>query len=231
MASRPSAPEPQLNEAAWRELDDVIDEIARLARSEESPARFYPLLLERIASALAALGGAIWTRDAEGQLQQQCLANPPAPWSCDNLQEIPGHDQLIDRILASGEPRLVPPQRRPSPGDPMANPTDALLILFPWQIDGVPAGVIELFQRPGGGPLAEQGYIEFLDVVSEFVAEFQRNCQLRQFKQTARDWSRFEQFVRRVHADLDLRRTAYTIVNEGRVLLECERVSLVVRRG
>ena len=56
MATRPLAPEPHLTEAAWRELDDVIDGIARLARSEESSARFYPLLLERIASALAASG-------------------------------------------------------------------------------------------------------------------------------------------------------------------------------
>ncbi len=231
MATRPLAPEPHLTETAWRELDDVIDGIARLARSEESSARFYPLLLERIASALAAAGGAIWTRNAEGRLRQECLANPPAPWSCDNLQDMPGHDELIEGILASGEPRLVSPQRRPSPGDPTTNPTDTLLILFPWHVDGAPSGLIELFQRPGGGPRAEQGYVEFLDIVSEFVAEFQRNCQLRQFKQTARDWSRFEQFVRRVHASLDLRRTAYTIVNEGRLLLECDRVSLVVRRG
>jgi multidrug efflux pump subunit AcrA (membrane-fusion protein) len=220
-----------MTQTAWRELDDVIDGIARLARSEESPARFYTLLLERIASALAATGGAIWTQDAEGQLQQECLANPPAPWSCENLKDIPGHDKLVECILASGEPRLVPPQRRPSSGDPTANPTDALLILFPWQVDGAPAGLIELFQRPDGGPGAEQGYVEFLEVISEFVAEFHRNCQLRQFKQTARDWSRFEHFVRQVHAGLDLRRTSYAIVNEGRLLLECDRVSLVLRRG
>ena len=113
----------------------------------------------------------------------------------------------------------------------MVNPTDALLVLFPWNVDHLPAGVIELFQRPGGGPRAERGYIEFLEVAAEFVAEFDRNCQLRRFKQTARDWTRFDQFARQVHASVDLRRTAYAIVNEGRRLLDCDRVSLIVRRG
>ena len=42
MASRPLAPEPLSTEAAWGDLDDVIDSIAKLAKSEESPARFYP---------------------------------------------------------------------------------------------------------------------------------------------------------------------------------------------
>jgi multidrug efflux pump subunit AcrA (membrane-fusion protein) len=231
MANRPSAPEPQLTEATWRELDDVIDAIARLARSEESPNRFYSSLLERIISALSAAGGAIWTRDAGGNLLQECLVNPPQPWSCQNLNEIAGHGELIERVAASGEPRLFPPGRKSSPADPAANPTDTLLILVPWQVDRASAGLIELFQRPGAGPAAEHGYLEFLEVVSEFVAEFHRNCQLRQFKQIARDWSRFDQFARQVHAGLDLSRTAYAIVNEGRRLLECDRVSLCVRRG
>jgi len=231
MASRPSAPERQLTDATWRDLDDVIDAIAKLARSEESAARFYPLLLTQVISALAATGGAVWTRNADGNLQQECLVNPPQPWTCASLNEIPGHADLIEGVIASGEPELLPPQRKPPPGDPSANPTDTLLILCPWHVDRAPAGLIELFQRPGGGPGAEHGYLEFLEVVTEFAAEFHRNCQLRQFKQIARDCSRFDQFTRQIHASLDLRKTAYAIVNEGRRLLECDRVSLCVRRG
>ena len=106
-----------------------------------------------------------------------------------------------------------------------------LLILFPWCVDQAPAGLIELFQRAGGGPQIEQGYLRFLEVIGEIVAEFHRNCQLRQFKQIAHDWAQFDQFARQVYASLDLRRTAFTIVNEGRRFLECDRVSLLVRRG
>ncbi len=231
MASRPAATEIPSNDATWHDLGDVIEAIAKLAKSEDSPARFYSALLERVISALAAEGGAIWTRDAAGRLQRRCEVSPPEAFSAGERDEAAGHAALIERVMATGRPQLIPPHRKPSAGDPTANPTNALLILFPWRVDNMTAGVIELFQRPGGGPRAERGYLEFLEVVSEFVAEFDRNCQLRQVKQTAREWARFNDFARQVHATLDLRQTAYTIVNEGRLLLDCDRVSLIVRRG
>ena len=92
-------------------------------------------------------------------------------------------------------------------------------------------GLIELFQRADGGPQVQQGYIQFLEVIGELVAEFHRNCQLRDFKRIARDWTRFSQFTQQVHGSLDVRGTAYAIANEGRRLLECDRVSVLVRRG
>ena len=144
-----------------RELDDVIDAIARLARSEDSPGRFYPALLEQIVSALAAVGGAIWTLGTEGNLQQECLVNPPKPWSCGSLNEAAGHGELIERAVASGEPRLLPPQRKASPGDPWANPSDALLIFCPWHVDHAPAGMIELFQRPARDRGPSTGILSF----------------------------------------------------------------------
>jgi multidrug efflux pump subunit AcrA (membrane-fusion protein) len=231
MAMNRPTTKPTSTDATWRELDEVIEEIAQLAKSEESPGRFYSALLERLVSALAAEGGAIWTRDSGGQVEQQCLVNPPRLLNGEDLNGSPGHKDLIEGVLSSGLPQVVPPQRKASPGDPTGNPTGTLLILFPWRVDQAPAGVIELFQRTGGGPKAEQGYLEFLEVIGEFAAEFQRNAQLRQFKQIARDWARFDKFARLVHAGLDVRRAAYTIVNEGRLLLECDRVGLLVRRG
>jgi multidrug efflux pump subunit AcrA (membrane-fusion protein) len=180
---------------------------------------------------MAAEGGAIWTRDVDGSVRQLCLVNPPDALSCNGLDEGTWHADLIAGVMVASRPQLVQPHRKPSPGNPSANPTDTLLILFPWRVDHTTAGVIELFQRPDGGPGAERGYLEFLEVVSEFAAEFEGGSQLKQLKNTARDWARFDQFARQIHASVDLRETAYTIVNEGRRLLECDRVSLIVRRG
>src|SRR5579871_1098329 len=185
MAIRPATAEIPTSDSTWRAPAEVLPATANLARTEESPGRFYPALLERIISALAADGGAIWTRDAEGSLDQKCLVNPPERWNRQDVVEVAAHQRLVDTVLTAGEPQLIPPNRKPSPGEKLANPTDALLILFPWHVDRAPAGVIEIFQRPGGGPSAERGYLEFLDVVSDFVAEFDRNCQLRQLKQSA----------------------------------------------
>ncbi len=44
-------------------------------------------------------------------------------------------------------------------------------------------------------------------------------------------WQQSDQFARLVHDNLDLRDTAFTIANEGRRLIECDRVSLAVLKG
>jgi multidrug efflux pump subunit AcrA (membrane-fusion protein) len=218
-------------DATWREIDEVVAWIAQLAKEEEAPQKFYAATLERLVSALAAHGGAIWTRGANGDIQQQCLLNPPDPWICEDQSHLPRHADLVRRVFESGQPRLISPQWKPSASDPIANPTCALLVLVPWRVDQNPVGLIELFQRASGGPQAEQGCLRLLEVVAEILADFHRNCQLRQFKQIARDWVSFDHYARQVHAGLDLQRTVYVIVNEGRRLLECDRVSLLVQHG
>ena len=44
-------------------------------------------------------------------------------------------------------------------------------------------------------------------------------------------WQQSDQFARLVHDNLDLNDTAYTIVNEGRRLIECDRVSVAMLKG
>jgi hypothetical protein len=44
-------------------------------------------------------------------------------------------------------------------------------------------------------------------------------------------WTQLEQFTRLVHHGLNPRSTAYTIANEGRRLIECDRVTVAVKRG
>lgn len=229
MVESPSAPESGSVDATWREIDQVVDSIAQLARSEESPRKFYTALLEHLIAAMAAQGGAVWIQTANDQLRQECLIGPPHPWLAEDCGE-PRHSEVIGVVLKSGRPRLVGPQREASAADPIANPTSAMLILFPWCVDQIPVGLIELFQRPDVGPQVQQGYIQFLEVIGELVVEFHRNCQLRDFKRIAREWTRFSQFTQQVHGRLDVRGTAYAIANELRRLLECDRVSVLVRR-
>src|SRR5439155_1736047 len=44
-------------------------------------------------------------------------------------------------------------------------------------------------------------------------------------------WAQLESFSRAVHAGLNPRETAYTIANEGRRLIGCDRLSVAILRG
>ena len=65
----------------------------------------------------------------------------------------------------------------------------------------------------------------------ELAGDFLKSHQLRHFSDRQTLWTQLEDFTRAVHASLDPRETAYTIANEGRRLIECDRVSVAIRKG
>ena len=215
----------------WDEIDQLVEELARLGAGELSPAEFYASLLDRIVPVLAAVGGAVWAENPEAGLCIQYQANLPAGQLAGALDGERRHARLVQQVLEAGTARVVPPRSGPADDDRASNPTDFVLVLCPWRFEEHAAGVVELFQRPGTSPSAQRGYVEFLTVVCDVVADFHRNLQLRSFRQRMERFGRFEQFVRRIHTSLDLRTTAYHIANEGWPLIGCDRLSVAVARG
>src|SRR2546423_10874343 len=61
--------DPELVEETKQQIRNLVREIAQLSKSELSPLEFYDAVLNRVVSALAAVGGAIWTLSDAGQLE------------------------------------------------------------------------------------------------------------------------------------------------------------------
>jgi multidrug efflux pump subunit AcrA (membrane-fusion protein) len=209
---------------AWHEIDNLLDEIAQLSRSDAPAGTVYAQTLERLTRGLAATGAALWTRSASG-IALACEINPPDAWPVEADRR-----QLIDLVLQTGKPQVLPPNCQRAEVGRMANPTPLLRIVCPWLVESVPAGAIEIFQRAETSAGTQSGQLRFLEAIGELLADYQRNCQLREFRDYVEEARRLDQFARRVHASLDLRGTAYAIVNEGRLLLRCDRVSVLLRR-
>ncbi|MFH1924404.1 MAG: GAF domain-containing protein [Planctomycetota bacterium] len=231
MSGDPCESERGRPEEAWQELDDLVEEIAKLSASEVSAPEFYAAVLDRIVPVLAAEGGAVWTEVAGSDPRLEYQVNLPDG-------EMPGgtdaerrHRRLLGEVLRNGKGKTVPPRSGPADGAQAGNPTGFVLLVCPWRCDEELAGVVEVFQRPGTSPSAQRGYFRFLTVVSELVAEFHRNRLLCDLRRRMERFGRFEQFVERIHSRLDLKATAYQIANEGRALVGCDRLSVSVVRG
>ena len=143
------------------------------------------------------------------------------------------HSRMLYKALADGEAHSAAAQRpeRRQPTKRPANPTDFLLVFGPLKTDLETAGVVEVFQRAESGPSTQQGYLRFLMQMCELAADFFKSHQLRHFSDRQSLWTQLEDFTRLVHASLDPRETAYTIANEGRRLIECDRLSVAIRKG
>ncbi|MCI0333428.1 MAG: HlyD family efflux transporter periplasmic adaptor subunit [Planctomycetes bacterium] len=223
-------------ERAKREIQGLIQEISELSRSEISPADFYDAMLNKVVAALAAPGGAVWTVSENGGLQLAYQINLRLTGLAENEVGQQQHGRLLHQVLSGSEGTLVAPHSgagdaTDSDEDAAANPTDFLLVLAPVHNDQGPQGVVEIFQRSGARITTQRGYLRFLLQVCEFAGDFLKARRLRHLSEKQSLWEQLETFTRTAHEKLDVRHTAYTIANEGRRLIGCDRVSVAIRRG
>jgi multidrug resistance efflux pump len=223
--------DPQLIEQTKQQIRSLVNEIAQLSKSDSTPEEFYGEFLPRVVSALAAIGGAIWTVEDQGRLALQYQINLQQTKLRESEEAQMQHGRLLHKAMTAGETILVPPHSGAGEDDETANPTDFLLVLGPLKTELETIGVVEVFQRPDSGPNTQKGYLRFLRQMTDLAGDFFKSRQLRNFGDRQVLWSQLEEFTRVIHTSLDPRDTAYMIANEGRRLIECDRVSVAIRKG
>ena len=233
MSSEQSSLDPHLIEQTKQQIRSLVSEIAQLTKEEVAPQEFYTQFLDKVVSALAAIGGAVWTTNDEGRLALQYQVNLQQTGLRENEEAQAKHGRLLYKCLGTSEGMLVPPHSGTGDEDEeqVGNPTDFLLVLGPMKTDLETAGVLEIFQRSEAGPNTQKGYLRFLMQMCELAGDFLKSHQLRHFSDRQVLWSQLEDFTHLVHTALDPRETAYTIANEGRRLIECDRVSVAICKG
>jgi hypothetical protein len=217
--------------ATKQQVRNMVAEIAQLSKSDVAPEEFYEALLSRAVSALVAVGGAVWTKDASGRLDLQYQINLQGTGLAGDEEGQQKHGRLLYKAIEQADGMLVAPQSGGEDAEDSGNPTECLLILGPVTSDREPRGVVEIFQRPGAGPVTQRGYLRFLLQLCDLASNYLTKRDLRHFEDRQNLWGQLERFTSAVHESLDPRRTAYTVVNEGRRLIECDRVSLAIYNG
>ncbi|MGA2030793.1 MAG: biotin/lipoyl-binding protein [Thermoguttaceae bacterium] len=231
MSSIEQPVDPQLIEQTKRQIQSLVAEIAQLSRQTLTPVEFYGEFLTRVVSALAAIGGAVWTTNDDGQLALQFQINLQETRLRDRQEDQARHGRLLYKALGKSDGMLVPAQSGFGEGDEAANPTDFLVLLGPLKTDLETVGLVEIFQRSDTESNTQKGYLRFLLQMCELAADFLKSHQLRHFSDRQVLWAKLEDFARTVHTSLEPIATAYTIANEGRRLIECDRVSVAIRKG
>jgi hypothetical protein len=213
------------------QIRGLVNEIATLAKADSTAEEFYPELLSRIITALAAAGGAIWLLDDDHQLRLQYQINAEPSILANDTDDGMRHTRLIQRVANSGQSLLVPPYSGTTDGDAEGNPTRYLLVLGSLSHDGQKDGLIEVFQRPDTAPDTQRGYLRFVEQMCGLAAEWLKGQKLRTLGDKQSLWQQADSFARATHESLDLKETAYIVANEGRRLIGCDRVSVAIKKG
>ena len=235
MSTFEQAPDPELIERTKRQIAAIVSEITQLSRSDISIDDFYDALLNRVVAAMAAVGGAVWTLGEQGRLELARQINLRETGLASNPTGQVQHGLLLRKLLEKGaaasEGMLALPHSGGGDSESPGNPTDFLLVLGPLRSDQQIQGVLEIFQRPNPQQSMQQGYLRFVLRMCELAGDFLKTRTLRSFVDRQSLWSQLDQFTRVAHSSLDPHLTSFTLANEGRRLIQCDRVSVAIKTG
>jgi multidrug efflux pump subunit AcrA (membrane-fusion protein) len=231
MSSEQSSVNAETIEQTKQQIRSLVSEISQLSKSDIGAEGYYAAFLQRVVSALAAVGGAIWLVEEGRRLQLAYQINLSQTLLDSSSPDAGRHLRLLNQVINSGEGNLFPPLSGAADENAGGNPTRYLIVLSPLRNDGQVEGIIEIFQRPDSPPATQRGYLRFMEQMSELAGEWLKTQKLRQFSDKTSLWAQADQFSRQIHESLNLRETAYAVANEGRRLIGCDRVSVAISRG
>ena len=226
-----STPTEESVERTKQQIRSLVNEISELSKSDIEAGEFYPSILQKIVAALAAVGGAIWLLDQDGAMRLSYQIQIDPSLTDGNNDDAVRHGRLLGRVMSQGRAELIPPHSSFGDQHEFANPTQYLLVMTPLMGSKQPAGVMEIFQRGDSQPDVHRGYLRFIEHMGKIIGEWLKGQSLQKVSDRHGLLQSADQFARHVHDNLDLRDTAYTIANEGRRLIECDRVSVAIAKG
>lgn len=224
---------PDMVERTKQHIKELVGEITQLSQSDMPAEEFYAQFLQRVVAAVAGVGGVVWKVGETGGLALQCQVNLRESGLTEvEKEKMTEHSRLLYKALKHPEGLTTPPYTSSEEeAGVTGNPTGCILLLQPLITEVETVGLVEIFQRAEVTTNTLSGYQRFLRQMSELAVEFLRTGQLRNLADRQLLWNRVEEFVKTIHESLDPYQTAYTIANEGRRLIECDRVSIAIRRG
>tara|TARA_R110002111_G_scaffold262875_1_gene342499 strand:- start:42284 stop:44314 length:2031 start_codon:yes stop_codon:yes gene_type:complete len=206
----------------------IAREIEEFAHSNVAPETFFREFLRRVVAGLGATAGAAWLIDDSGRLAITSEVNLADTGFYEEPEAILKNQRLLSDVLSTAEARIFTADNDTD----VHLPTDNLIVVAALSIHKKPVGVIEIFQRSNAPKQAHPGYLQFVEQMSGYASHYlAERKKANQSDASLEVWEEVDQFVQQIHRSLDLNEVAATVVNDGRQLLDADRVSLAMQYG
>lgn len=217
---------------AQAQIFAIVDEIAALARGDVGEAAFARAMLERILVAMEAAAGAVWLVNDKGVLEAASHIGLDAIGVAATEAEQANHGRLVQSLVGAPTSMIVPGGASVTgpDGKPLAtNESPYTMFSVPIDRGETRAGLIEVFQHRQDEQ-TERGYLGFITRIATVASDYLQRRQLAVVDGQQTALAQVERFARMVHESLDPIATAFTLANEARRIIGCDRVGVLVKR-
>jgi hypothetical protein len=240
VSSTPTASSSEDKGRFTRQIEEAFEEAAKLAGSNLPPTDFYTQFLNRTLTAIDAPAGAVWLRTPQGFLQVACQINLDKIGLESKRGGRQCHNEVLRQVFQAAPPRpiLLEPNGRlaPGPGEPgpvpPANLTDHFALFAPIiATDKQTLGVLEVFQNPSHDPRLYPAFLNYAFQMAGYASQYNHFITARAGSGSERTFTQIESFARLIHETLNPTEVAYHVANEGRKLIECDRLCVGIRHA
>ncbi len=200
------------------QMERCIDELAELARNETAPGRFFAEVLRRTLQPGGATRVVLWRLTMEDSWES---AGAMPESNSINATMVAERQSLLAEIAKESQPRVLPG----------SNSAGEVLILSPLRHGGAAVGILETAHPlPASGSLPISTY-QFLAAMCEITADFLSQQELQQLRRAKVLWQQFDHYQQRLGQAIDIASVSAAIANDGRLIVNCDRISVLLRDG
>lgn len=205
-------------------------EIEAMSRSEVPPEEFFPQFLDRLTRALGADAGAVWILEG-GQLGLKAETGLDEIGFRQNPGAAAQNHPLLSETISTGQAAVY------VPGETEKElPTPHQIVVAALQVGSESAGAVQIFQRAGAPKEARPGYLQFVEQMCGYASKYLERQKSRIEKPADTGPAspfllEFGDFVLQMQRTLVSKEVCSTAASDGRLLLNCDRVSVVLKRG
>jgi hypothetical protein len=217
-----------------QQIDQAFEAGAKLSGSNLPPTDFYQQFLSRVLSGTDAHAGAVWLKTPQGFLQIQTQIHLDKVGLDEKKGGRQTHNELLRRAFQSNRPLMLEPFGRlgTDEGPLAANLTEYLVMLAPILAeDGTALGLLEVWQEPYIDPRIHPTFMSYVVQMAGYASNYHKNSTVRRSTGQEQAWTQIENFARLVHSSLNPTEVAFHVANEGRRVIDCDRISVGVRHG
>ena len=223
----PSPQTPVAANSPQQRVQNLAREMEQLASGGLLPQQFFTQFLDKLVTAVAAQAGAVWLLE-QGRFQLCCDMRLSSTGIQESVVTRSFHQLLLGEVASNGQARTAHTDDEPEAGVFGRH----LLVLAPMRANGSCRGVVEIFQRPDVPVAARAGYLQFVEQMAGYASMFLERAQAPPPTASADKLNdELARFGLQLQRSLLVHDVATVAANDGRMLVGCDRVSVVLQRG